>query len=75
MGLHHVLWRCLEGKSLPCYIKIGARCRDCGAAVEVVFPLTSTTPKPEILWCNLCRSIELKVLSAVALNGSQRGKT
>jgi hypothetical protein len=52
---------------LPCHIKIGACCQDCGAAVEVRFPLRADRPKPEALWCTVCQSVELKVLSAVAV--------
>jgi hypothetical protein len=69
VSIHHVIWRCLEGKSLPCVIHIGGRCRDCGASVEVRFPRTAAMEKPERLWCTVCRSAELKVLSAVALTG------
>jgi hypothetical protein len=69
MPLPHVIWRCLEGKRLPCMICIHARCRRCGSSVEVRFPLAPMAPKPEHLWCSLCGRVELSILSAVAMAG------
>ena len=70
MSIYHVIWRCIEGQTLPCQINIGARCRVCGASVDVRFPVTATMAKPEALWCALCRTTELTVLSAMAVPGA-----
>jgi hypothetical protein len=40
MGIHHVLCRCVEGKTLLLNIQLGARCRLCGCSIDVVFTLT-----------------------------------
>ena len=69
MGLPHVIWRCLEGKPLPCQVNVTGSCGRCGSSVELTFPLTPLTPKPRALWCNLCVGVEMKVMSARALNG------
>jgi hypothetical protein len=67
MGMPHVVWRCLEGKPLPCTITVTGHCSRCGGSAEVTFPLTPMTPKPAALWCNLCPGLEMKILSAIAM--------
>jgi Zn finger protein HypA/HybF involved in hydrogenase expression len=65
-GLPAVLWRCVEGKSLPLNIRLGARCPRCGCSIDVMFRLTTMETKPERMRCPLCRAHDLRLLSARA---------
>jgi hypothetical protein len=67
MGIPHVLWRCTEGKHLPLNIQLGARCRLCGASIDVSFCLTDMHAKPDQLHCPLCQAHDLRLLHARAL--------
>jgi Zn finger protein HypA/HybF involved in hydrogenase expression len=66
MEIHRVLWRCLEGKTLPLSVQLGARCRICGASIDVGFRLVSLASKPERLRCPLCRAHDVHLMSARA---------
>jgi hypothetical protein len=64
--IHACLWRCVENQQLPVQIHLGARCRLCGALIDVMFRLTSMDAKPERLRCPLCRAHDLHLLNARA---------
>jgi hypothetical protein len=68
--LPHVIWRSLEGRSLPCEIRISGRCPwpGCVRHTEFILPLTELSAKPTAALCNICGR-ELRSVSAVALNG------
>jgi hypothetical protein len=75
MPIPHVIWRCIDGKPLPCQIKITGRCPVpwCVQLVEFTVRLSELAPKPETVRCNVCRR-ELWLLSAAVVqgNGSNR---
>jgi Zn finger protein HypA/HybF involved in hydrogenase expression len=66
MAIHHVLWRCMENKQLPVQIQLGARCRLCGALIDVMFRLNDMQAKPTRLHCPLCRAHDVHLISAKA---------
>jgi hypothetical protein len=70
MGLHHVLWRSIEGRSLPCHLQLGARCRWCGCELSLRFRLTRPADKPQTLRCGLCENEDVHVISAKVLSPS-----
>ena len=66
MPISHVLWRCVEGKSLPVRVGLGASCRRCGARIEVSVEIWSMDTKPDHLRGYVCRAAEIQVRSARA---------
>jgi hypothetical protein len=68
--LPYVIFRYLENRTLPCEIRIGARCPWPGYVrhPEFMLPLTERSTKPRAALCNICGR-ELRLLSATALNG------
>jgi hypothetical protein len=71
MPLPAVIYRCLENRTLPCSLKITARCPwpGCVSYVEFNLPLLERSAKPTEALCNICGR-ELRIISAVALTGN-----
>ncbi len=67
MPLPHVIWRCLEGKALPCQLQIRGRCPRCGCQHEVWPIITPKAPRPRAWPCVWCGHEELRIVSAMAL--------